>query len=75
MVDILESFGALDKLDGFACKNGRAFYNIPQPTNLKMVELKKSEMVVPKEIPYTDDNGESACVVPFLAGKPLNYSL
>lgn len=70
---LLESFGALDKLEGFVSKNGRAFYNIAPKTE-KAVTLVKQDTTVPVE--YTKSNGEGdSVVVPFMAGKTIKWQL
>lgn len=66
---LLESFGALDKLEGFVSKNGRAFYQIPSKS-AKSVTLVKEDTTVPVE--YT--KGDSV-VVPFMAGNKINWKL
>ncbi len=91
LAHILESFGALDRLEGFACRFGRQFYGIPQPTMdetnatahlmnekhqfQKMLVLEKKEMKIPNELEYVNEHGKVASVVPFLAGKSLTWSL
>ncbi|KND00895.1 dihydroorotase, homodimeric type [Spizellomyces punctatus DAOM BR117] len=76
LATILESFGALDKLQTFACENGRAFYKLPtRASTAPVATLFKQEYVVPKEYTYTDDEGHERSVVPFLAGKKLAWTL
>ncbi|THH20141.1 hypothetical protein EW146_g1153 [Bondarzewia mesenterica] len=71
---LLESFGALDKLEGFVSTFGRRFYGREVAENnghMHRVLLKK----VPKKV-VTDSwslRGES--VVPFWAGKELNWEI
>ncbi|KAI8842971.1 hypothetical protein BC829DRAFT_401284 [Chytridium lagenaria] len=60
LAHVLDSFGALGSLKTFACENGRKFY---------------VEFGVPKELTFTDDDGSARAVVPFMAGKPLAFSL
>ncbi|KAJ2997577.1 hypothetical protein HDV02_005389 [Globomyces sp. JEL0801] len=74
LVSVLESFGALDKLEGFASRFGRAFYGFDQPASLKSLELVKKGFEIPKELPYVNDEGSNAAVVPFLAGKVVAWS-
>jgi len=66
---LLESFGALDKLEGFVSTHGRAFYRQKAP------DLK----VVLRETPGTKVKSEWSLhghsVVPFMAGKELNWEL
>lgn len=74
---ILHSFGALDRLDDFACRFGRKFYGIPaaQSTGSSVVsQLNKTPFQVPNELEFVDDNGCSRSIVPFLAGKTLEWS-
>jgi len=79
LADTLESFGALDKLEGFACQFGRQFYlgttglkTAPARQNITLV---KKPFVVPAEIEYVDDAGKKQSLVPFKAGQTLNWSL
>jgi dihydroorotase len=71
----LESFGALNQLEEFACQFGRAFYGLPAAPSDILSNLTKKEFIVPSEFEYVDDNGKTASVVPFLAGKPLAYCI
>lgn len=73
LAHILESFGALDKLRGFACEYGRKFYGIDAPR--KDVVLVRKPLVVPEICQYVDDEGRESGVVPFMAGQTLNWSL
>jgi dihydroorotase len=75
LVHILDSFGALDRINAFACENGRKFYGIEAPLTQSVVTLVKSQFVVPQEIAYINDEGKAASLVPFLAGKSLNWNL
>jgi dihydroorotase len=75
LVHILESFGALDKLNGFASKFGRQFYGIPTLNDVSLLSLEKKAFSIPTAIPYVDDQGKRAEVVPFLAGKSLGWTL
>ncbi len=60
--------GAIDKLEGFASKFGADFYNLPY--NKKIITLKKQDWSVPKIYPFS--SGE---IVPFMAGKTLNWKM
>jgi dihydroorotase len=71
---ILESFGALDRLRGFACEYGRRFYRVEKPPHGE-VTLARKEMKVVDELKFKDDEGKEASVVPFLAGRMLNWSI
>lgn len=72
---ILESFGALDKLQQFACENGRAFYKLPARAQSTVVKLVKENFQVPTEYKYVDDEGTERSIVPFMAGKSLKWRL
>jgi len=73
LAHILESFGALDQFEGFACRFGRSFYGLAQVQDDKLMALERTPMQIPQEIKYKDDNGNDAAVVPFLAGKSLDW--
>lgn len=75
LAHILEGFGALDKLESFACENGRKFYGFTQEKPREMLKLVKQPLLVPDELKYVDDDGKPSSVVPFLAGQTLNWSL
>ncbi|KAI8910328.1 hypothetical protein EDD86DRAFT_190006 [Gorgonomyces haynaldii] len=75
LATILDSFGALDRLQGFACEFGRRFYGIPQPLQQQKVNLLRKPFAVPESIPYVSDEGKEETVVPFLAGKTLAFTL
>ncbi len=74
LAHILESFGALDRYEDFACRFGRQFYGLEQPKTLNILTLERQPFDIPAELHYKNDQGESASVVPFLAGKKLNYT-
>lgn len=69
---LLESFGALDKLQGFVSDNGRKFYGVP---------AKEGEVVTLRRTPKGGDKvpglirGEGAEVVPFWAGNELGWEI
>ncbi|TPX34552.1 dihydroorotase [Synchytrium microbalum] len=75
----LDSFGAIDKLKAFACENGRKFYGLRAATNSGMITLVKKEgadaLIVENEIEFVDDDGVRRSVVPFMAGKGLQWVL
>lgn len=73
LAHILDGLGALDKLQAFACENGRKFYGISG--DRPQVKLVKRPFKVPDELPFTDDEGKKSSVVPFLAGKELSWSI
>ncbi|KAG8960478.1 hypothetical protein FRC03_006485 [Tulasnella sp. 419] len=68
VADLLESFGALDKLESFVSTNGRQFYGLPSsPTSVRLTR----RVIQVAEIFELD----SQSVVPFRAGKSLNWEL
>ena len=68
---LLESFGALDKLEGFVSGNGRKFYGLPA----KEGEVLRLRRVEGKRVP-TVLRGEGLVeVVPFWAGKALAWEI
>jgi dihydroorotase len=71
---LLESFGALDKLEGFVSKNGRAFYKkeISSPTKdgNPVIRLKRCKAPVTES--YSLKEVE---VVPFWSGKDLEWEI
>ncbi|TFK27031.1 dihydroorotase [Coprinopsis marcescibilis] len=71
---LLESFGALDKLEGFVSTNGRNFYQRPfssQKMGRESVTLKK---VINKRVDEQYFDGKST-LVPFWAGRELNWEI
>ncbi len=60
--------GAIDKLEGFASKFGADFYNLPRNTDT--ITLKKQDWCVPATHAFA--SGE---IVPFMAGKTLNWKM
>lgn len=74
LAHILESFGALDKLENFACRYGRAFYGIEQPSTSSLLNLERKALTIPQEIEFIDDQGALSSVVPFFAGKSVSFS-
>ncbi|KAJ3092454.1 hypothetical protein HK102_007078 [Quaeritorhiza haematococci] len=91
LAQLLDSFGALDRLQEFACDFGRKFYKLDDPTSPtarlateddpnkkrkgEMAALVREDWVVPDEIPYVDDEGVPRTLVPFMAGKTLKWKL
>lgn len=68
---LLESFEALDKLEGFVSDFGRRFYNEPIKSEGKTVVLRRSpEKVVDEQ--YTMGNDT---LVPFWAGKAIGWEI
>ncbi|OBZ76042.1 putative dihydroorotase [Grifola frondosa] len=69
---LLDSFGALDKLEGFISTHGRAFYGRPATENDARVLLRRvSDSIVTAE-GYGE--GENK-VVPFWAGKEIGWEI
>lgn len=64
-----EECGALDKLECFMSEYGAHFYGLP--LNEEKITLSRTEFVIPTEVPY--GNGEM--LVPFWAGKTLNWKV
>jgi len=65
---IFEQQNALGKLEAFASFNGPDFYGLPR--NEKTITLNKEDWQIPDEYPLAADK-----LVPFLAGKTLNWKL
>jgi dihydroorotase len=65
---VFESQNALDKLEGFASIFGADFYGLPH--NTETITLKKQDWIVPDSYPFAD-----ATVVPFMAGKMMDWKL
>ncbi|KAF5393547.1 hypothetical protein D9757_000275 [Collybiopsis confluens] len=66
---ILESFDALDKLEGYVSTFGRAFYQ--QPADGSKIRLK--QMVNGVSVPEDGYSLRDETVVPFWAGKRINW--
>lgn len=66
---LLESFGALDKLEGFVSTFGRNFYKKPANGNKVVLKRLSSAMTIPTD-GYTS---KEANVIPFWAGKQLDW--
>lgn len=67
---LLESFGALDQLEGYVSTNGRNFYGVPagegKEVRLRRVRGKKVQSLL---------KGNGVEVVPFWAGKELSWEI
>lgn len=70
---IMDDIGALDNIIKFSSEFGSKFYGLKPET--RTCTLVKRPFVVPEEIEYTDDQGLKQFIVPFMAGKQLNYSV
>jgi dihydroorotase len=68
---LLESFGAIDQLEGFVSAHGRRFYKVPAQSGQEL-RLRKTEDGgrVPGVI-----TGQGVEVVPFFAGKTLGWEI
>ncbi|KZV65811.1 Dihydroorotase [Peniophora sp. CONT] len=67
---LLESFGALDKLEGFVSTFGRRFYKRETTSAAEKVTLKRSPQTVQADFVAGDEK-----VVPFWSGKKLDWSI
>ena len=63
-----EEAGALDKLEGFACRFGAQFYGLP--ANAGTVTLERRDWTVPATLPFGADR-----LVPLRAGETLPWKL
>lgn len=66
---VFEDLGVLDKLEGFASFYGADFYGLPR--NQGTVTLIKQPWQVPESITLPNGNP----IVPFFAGKTINWQL
>ncbi len=66
---LFESFGALDRLEGFASFFGADFYRLPR--NRTTVRLRRDAWTVPERLPFVDADG----IVPLAAGRSLPWSV
>lgn len=67
-ITVFDEEGALDKFEGFASRNGPAFYRLP--VNEEMLTLRRASTAVPDSIVA----GGSDCV-PFHAGETLGWEV
>jgi len=67
---LLDSFGALDKLQEFVSANGRKFYGKEATSESENVKLHRTVSIVDTEWRLKDQS-----VVPFWAGKKLNWAI
>lgn len=72
MAHLLESFEALDKLEGFVSGHGRKFYGVQakEGVELRLRRTGKEGGVVPGVI-----RGDGVEVVPFWAGQQLGWEI
>ncbi|KAJ1967730.1 dihydroorotase [Dispira parvispora] len=71
LATLLESFGALDRLQGFACEFGRAFYGLPLPAPsaptvrlqrmpvAKLSEMEELPFLVPQSFSFAKDESDA----------------
>ena len=64
--EAFERANALERLENFAARYGAEFYGLPQ--NGERITLEKTDVRVPDELPYGDDE-----LVPFRAGETLAW--
>ncbi|KAK0529087.1 dihydroorotase [Tilletia horrida] len=85
---LLDSFGALDQLEGYVSSRGRAFYGLDGGSDQGSVKLRRSAggketgsakvpiaYVHPDHEPLAEGDKQRIQVVPFLAGKQLNWEI
>jgi len=65
---VFDDAGALDRLEGFACAHGAAFYGLPR--NSGTVTLARAPWRVPVDYPFGADR-----LVPLCAGEILRWQL
>ena len=70
---VFEEENALDKLEGFASEHGPRFYGLP--LNEGTVTLVREGQPVPERLHLNDAAGTAVELVPFHAGKTLNWRL
>lgn len=80
LATILESFGALHRLESFACTNGKNFYGVTEKFGgTNVLTLRREEWTVPKSYAFgrdlSSDANETGEVIPFWAGKKLAWKL
>ncbi|KAJ3326451.1 hypothetical protein HDU93_002436 [Gonapodya sp. JEL0774] len=76
LASVLDSFGALEQIQSFGCKNGRLFYGLPtRASNAPVITLVKDEWIVDGALRFQDDEGVQREVVPFWAGKKAAWRL
>jgi len=78
LATILESYGALDRLQGFACDFGRAFYEVKDEKWKGTVTLARENWNTPAKYSFGDSSvqgSEFGDVVPFMAGKQLGWKV
>jgi dihydroorotase len=71
VAQMLQSFGALDKLQNFVSYNGRAFYRYPPGANARRVVLQKVKGYRVEDV-WTVGN---ETVRPFWGGKEIEWQI
>lgn len=66
--EVFEEEGALDRLEGFAARNGPDFYGLP--VNTARVTLRREPLAVPERIGAGAD-----AIIPFRAGESMRWRL
>ena len=66
--EVFDAAGALEKLEGFACRFGPVFYRLP--VNRDTITLERRPLAVPAQYAYGDD-----ALVPFRAKETVAWSL
>ena len=69
---LLESFGALDRLEGFVSEHGRAFYGRPAQASDGRVTLRRASH---KVVGIEGYGAGETHVVPFWAGKDIGWEI
>lgn len=69
---LLESFGAIDKLEGYVSTNGRRFYGVPAKEG---DEVKLQRSSTGQKVPGLIRGNGGIEVVPFWAGKELGWEI
>lgn len=75
----MDSFGGLDRLEGFARIHGREFYGLDTAIDLvsgtsrKPLALGCETRIVKDSFVYVDDDGVEREIVPYKRGKELKF--
>jgi dihydroorotase len=81
LAHILDSYGALHRLQSFACENGRTFYDLKSRSAYSdakrgLVKLVKEPQVVVDSLPVKSKNGEIINdIAPFMYGQTLHWRI
>lgn len=71
LAHLLESFGALHNLEGFASTFGRRFYGLEVSQDYQVVQLRKRQGLKVQDAWQFKDQS----VVPFMAGREINWEI